>query len=54
MNLASDSTDAIPSGGTFCIETSNVTVGSEFFRVTVPSGEYAHWMILFELAGGDN
>lgn len=40
MNLASNSKDAMPSGGAFCIETSDLNVGSEFFGVTVPSGAY--------------
>jgi len=40
MNLASNSKDEMPSGGTFCIEASDMRVNSEIFGVTVPSGEY--------------
>jgi signal transduction histidine kinase len=40
MNLASNSKDAMPSGGTFCIEAVDLKVESEHFGVTVPSGEY--------------
>lgn len=40
MNLASNSKDAMPSGGAFCIETSDLKIDSEFSGVAVPSGEY--------------
>lgn len=39
MNLASNSKDAMPSGGAFCIEAVDLKVESELFGVTVPSGE---------------
>lgn len=40
MNLALNSKDAMPHGGTFCIEASDLAVKSEFAGVAVPSGNY--------------
>jgi two-component system cell cycle sensor histidine kinase/response regulator CckA len=45
MNLAMNSKDAMPSGGTFCLEASDLAVNSEVDGVVVPEGNYVQLVI---------
>lgn len=45
MNLALNSKDAMPAGGTFCLEASDLTINSQIDGVAVPEGNYVELVI---------